>query len=144
MYAICTGAGAGFQPALRAEPGELLVLLLGALVPRTRRGKRPASWGSRRSASQAQTRPWDLAMAAYMRARRGPGEACGLAMTASAASLKAHRGDDNGHACAVTDTAIRGRGAALEKGEGREQREKDGRLLWTPCASSRAHRGRRR
>ena len=132
VFVAATGAGAGMQAALWEVPGSS-AYLAGAAFPYAAHeverflGFRPARFCAEETAL-------DLAIAAYLRAREAAGAEesaavpLGLGLTASVASLTAHRGD---HRVVVATLSPRGAAiwsARLEKGSGAAQRSGDGHL----------------
>src|SRR5690349_12615010 len=106
VFLACTGAGAGLQQRLWAPPGAS-EWLVGGLFPYATDetdlflGFRPDSYCSERTALE-------LAMSAFMRAAAPAiGSPVGIGITASVASLRAHKGDHRIFAAAITvDRAI--------------------------------------
>lgn len=124
---VCTGAGAGIQQSLWNIPGISAVLADSSFpyAPEATSdylGFTPGQFCSEATAI-------DLAMAAYYRAYKpGAPPAVGVGLTASVASLKAHRGDHRAHAAYFSDTGCKVYTVILEKGVGAEQRGIDGQI----------------
>lgn len=127
VYVVATGAGAGIQEALWSVPG-CSSFFVGAQFPyhasETEEflGFVPDHYASEETAI-------DLATAAYLRAI-DPSDATarpfGVAVTASVATLEAHRGAHRAHVAVVAGSRVFGTTLVLEKGVGREQRARDG------------------
>jgi cytidylyltransferase-like protein len=129
IYCVASGAGAGMQNQLWETPGASRYLA-GASFPyasyETERflGYTPKSYCSADEALE-------LAMEAYCRSCESlsPGqEPIGLAITASVASVREHRGDHRLHGAVVTSTSAYRATLALVKGTGTARRIKDGEL----------------
>jgi hypothetical protein len=125
VFFVCTGAGAGAQRAVWLTPG-CSSYLVGAAFPYSTAetddflGFKPDSYCSLETALQ-------LAMAAYMRAWSWPEKrAIGVAVTASVASLKEHRGDHRIHVAAVSEDGCWGHTVKLPKESGERARRDDG------------------
>lgn len=130
LYLVATGAGSGIQDALWRVPG-CSSFFRGASFP----------YDPRESATFAGLTPekyvspefaFDLAFAAYMRAidlEKPEAEPVGLAVTASVASVREHRGDHRVHVVCMTREHVFGRSLVLEKGAGDDARHKDGRIV---------------
>jgi nicotinic acid mononucleotide adenylyltransferase len=130
LYLVATGAGSGIQDALWKIPG-CSAFLRGASFPYDPKesalfaGVTPEKYVSPEFA-------FDLAFSAYMRAidlDRPDVEPVGLAVTASVASVREHRGDHRAHIVCMTRDKIVERTLLLEKGAGTDARAKDGRLV---------------
>lgn len=125
IHVVATGAGAGLQRTLWEVPGSS-AYLSGCSFPydgaeqEEMLGFMPEHFCSQEAAV-------DLASAAYMKAYKfGGKKAVGLALTASVASEKIHRGDHRAFACLVTDDMVRTAHLTFEKGIGDKQRKRDG------------------
>lgn len=127
LYVVATGAGAGIQQTIWEVPG-CSSFFVGSSFPYAPEettgflGFTPDKFASDEAAVE-------LATAAYQRAlnlKEPDKEAIGLALTASVASQHAHRGDHRVHIACMTRTRVIGFTARVEKGEGVEQRLKDG------------------
>ena len=130
LYVVATGAGAGIQDALWRVCGASS-FLQGASFPYSPQesadfaGLKPEQYVSQDFAL-------DLAFAAYMRAidlNDPADEPVGLAVTASVATSREHRGDHRAHVVCMTRERIVGRTFILEKGVGDAARQKDGRIV---------------
>lgn len=130
VYLACTGAGAGLQQTLWNVPG-CSSFFVGAEFPydqtATERflGFQPEKFCSVETAI-------DLALESYARAciedgRVTEAEPIGLGLTASVASLRAHRGDHRICAAVATRRGVWVVSHLLGKGVGRDARELDGR-----------------
>lgn len=130
VYLACTGAGAGLQQILWSVPG-CSSFFAGAEFPydqeATERllGFRPEKFCSIETAV-------DLALESYARAcvERGAvteSEPVGLGLTASVASLVAHRGDHRVCAAVATRRGVWVASRVLDKGVGHAARDLDGR-----------------
>lgn len=131
VYLACTGAGAGLQSALWNVPG-CSSFFVGAEFPydqtATERflGFRPEKFVSVDAAIA-------LALESYSRACIENGRVTlsspiGLGLTASAASLRAHRGDHRICAAVATRQGVYVADVVLEKGVGLAARVEDGQL----------------
>jgi hypothetical protein len=128
IFVAATGAGAGVQRALWSVPGAS-DFLVGAAFPyaasETARflGFSPARHCDPDAALE-------LAMASYLRAREAgaAGEAIGLGLTASVATLEPHRGDHRIFAATFARGAAVVWSVVLSKGAGAEARDRDGAL----------------
>ena len=131
LFVVATGAGAGIQQMIWSVPG-CSAFLVGAEFPyapelsATFAGLTPEKFASEEFAI-------DLAAAAYMRALDAndpTSEAVGLAVTASVAGLKPHRGDHRIHICVMTKDRVLGQSLVLDKtafgGAGKDARMADG------------------
>lgn len=125
IHAVTTGAGAGLQKMLWEIPGSS-AYLSGCSFPYDGAeqeeflGFMPEHFCSEEAAV-------DLASAAFMKAYKfGGKKAVGLALTASVASEKEHRGDHRAYACIITDEMVRTAHLILDKGVGEKQRKRDG------------------
>jgi nicotinic acid mononucleotide adenylyltransferase len=140
LYLVATGAGAGVQDVLWKVPG-CSSFFRGASFPYDPResiafaGLTPKKFASPDFA-------FDLAFAAYMRAidLEHPGkEPVGLAVTASVASIREHRGDHQAHVVCITRDKISSSSMMLEKGAGPHDRIVDGNLVDTLVVSTFLH-----
>ena len=130
LYVIATGAGAGIQQTLWSIPG-CSSFFVGSMFPydgaQTEEllGFKPESFCSEATAL-------DLAMAAYMKAcNEDPTKKpMGLGLTASVATLKAHRGEHRVHAAVITQEGAWASEVTLPK-EGSYARVKQGHLADT-------------
>jgi len=127
LHVIATGGGAGLQQQLWEVPGSS-AYLSGASFPYAMEeteellGFKPESFCSREAAI-------DLASVAYMKAFRFGGKnPVGLALTASVASEREHRGEHRVFACVITNEQVRTCKYVLKKGVGSHQRHLDGAL----------------
>ena len=125
IHVVATGAGAGLQKMLWEIPGSS-AYLSGCSFPydgaeqEELLGFMPEHFCSQEAAV-------DLASAAYMKAYKfGDKKPVGLAITASVASEKEHRGDHRIHGCIITDDMVRVAHLTLEKGVGSKKRMRDG------------------
>lgn len=125
IHLVATGGGSGFQNELWQEPGSS-AYLSGASFPYSPEeqeeflGFMPEHFCSEEAAV-------DLASAAYMKAYKFGGKnPVGLAVTASVASEKEHRGDHRIYTCIMTNDKVLTSHTVLEKGVGRIVRLKDG------------------
>jgi nicotinic acid mononucleotide adenylyltransferase len=127
VFVVATGAGAGIQEVLWRLPG-CSSFLAGAAFPYDAGevedflGLRPARFASEDTAI-------DLAHAAYLRALDVSAphpRAIGLGLTASVASVEAHRGDHRVHVAVTTPETTLGCTLVLAKGAGQEARDVDG------------------
>lgn len=129
LYLVATGAGSGVQDALWRVPG-CSSFFRGASFP----------YAPEESAAFAGLTPekfasvefgYDLAAAAYMRALTSDPEVepVGLAITASVASQREHRGDHRAHIICMTREEVLRTSFTLEKGHGDDARQKDGRIV---------------
>lgn len=125
IHVVATGGGAGLQQFLWEIPGSS-AYLSGGSFPYDQAeqeeflGFMPKQFCSEEAAI-------DLASAAYMKAYKfGGKKPVGLAITASVASEKEHRGDHRVFACVMTDTEVRTCRYSLEKGAGSSRRLLDG------------------
>jgi hypothetical protein len=136
VFVAATGAGAGIQSSLWSVPGSS-AFLAGAAFPyaphETERllGFRPARYCDEDAAVE-------LAIAAYLRGREAaiaetssaPSKAkvIGLGLTASVASLEAHRGDHRVFVATLSERGAITWSARLPKGTGEAQRSLDGQV----------------
>lgn len=125
IHVVATGAGAGLQKMLWEIPGSS-AYLSGCSFPydgaeqEELLGFMPEHFCSEEAAV-------DLASAAYMKAYKfGGKKAVGLALTASVASEKIHKGDHRAFACIVTDDMVRTAHLTFKKDVGIRQRRFDG------------------
>ena len=126
VYVVATGAGAGIQEELWRVPGASS-FLAGAEFPYAQDaihrflGFRPKQYACQETAI-------DLAMGAYLRAVTEDlkVEPVGLAVSASVASIEAHRGDHRVHVAVMTRTRVLAGTMVLEKGTGAARRAVDG------------------
>lgn len=125
IHVVATGAGAGLQKMLWEIPGSS-AYLSGCSFPydgaeqEELLGFMPEHFCSEEAAV-------DLACAAYMKAYKfGGKKAVGLAVTASVASEKIHKGDHRAFACIVTDDTIRTAHETFDKAVGIGARTQDG------------------
>lgn len=125
IHVVATGGGAGLQQFLWEIPGSS-AYLSGGSFPYDQAeqeeflGFMPKQFCSEEAAI-------DLASAAYMKAYKfGGKKPVGLAITASVASEKEHRGEHRVFACVMTDTEVRTCRYSLEKGAGSSRRLLDG------------------
>ena len=126
LYVVATGAGAGIQQEIWRTVPNCSFILCGASFPYSKpegvffAGLMPEKFASEEFAI-------DLACAAYQRAMDTPGtEPVALAVSASVASVKEHRGDHRAHIVCMTRDRIVGRTIILPKGSGPTARETDG------------------
>lgn len=127
LHVVATGGGAGLQQQLWEVPGSS-AYLSGASFPYAMEeteellGFKPDSFCSEEAAI-------DLASVAYMKAFRFGGKnPVGLALTASVASEREHRGEHRVHCCVITNEVVRTCKYVLQKGIGEHQRRLDGGL----------------
>jgi nicotinamide mononucleotide (NMN) deamidase PncC len=125
IHLVATGGGAGFQNELWAEPGSS-AYLSGASFPYSPEeqeellGFMPEHFCSKENAI-------DLASAAYMKAYKfGGKDPVGLAITASVASEKEHRGEHRAYTCIMTKDKVLTTHHTMVKGTGVCQRGRDG------------------
>lgn len=126
IYCVSSGAGAGLQAELWSTPGASAYLAGGSFPYATYEtdrflGYTPESYCSEDEAVE-------LAMEAYCRACESLPDGrmpIGLAVTASVASLREHRGDHRVHAAIVSPERALRRTGILEKGVGRRLRARD-------------------
>ncbi len=129
LYLVATGAGAGIQNELWRVPG-CSFFLVGSSFPYAPEqsagfaGIRPEKYASEDFAL-------DLAAAAYVRLdlEKDEEEPVALAVTASVASVKQHRGEHRAFIVCMTRTQIIGMHVVLDKGVGAEQRIADGNTV---------------
>ncbi|MFI5301141.1 MAG: hypothetical protein ACHREM_23905, partial [Polyangiales bacterium] len=127
VYVVATGAGAGVQQALWSVPG-CSSFLVGAQFP-YEAAETEAFLGFAPDHFASEETAIDLATAAYLRAidpNAASARAIGVAVTASVATLEAHRGAHRAHLAVVIGAQALGRTLVLPKGVGSEQRAKDG------------------
>ncbi len=123
VHVVCTGAGAGLQQLLWSVPGASS-FLVGASFPYAESaiddylGFTPERYGSEATAM-------DLASVAFMHAGAGR-NAVGIAVTASVASLRPHRGPHRIHVASVSTAASFLYYAELERASGNAARDSDG------------------
>lgn len=126
IYVACTGAGAGFQNLLWRVPGASSYLIGGAFPYAPEEtdaflGFKPERYCSAETAL-------DMAMEAYYRAYAPDGAPpIGIGLTASVASLKAHRGDHRVFAAWFSDQGHQVLGMTLPKNVGEDFRQQDGK-----------------
>jgi nicotinic acid mononucleotide adenylyltransferase len=144
VYAAATGAGAGIQAALWRVPG-CSAFLVGASFPYDEAeteellGFRPERFASEETAidlaSTAYVHAVDARGSSPTRAIDSKGESAGVlparrpigvGLSASVATLAAHRGDHRVHVAVVTEDGALGRTLVLPKGSGPERRRRDG------------------
>jgi hypothetical protein len=128
LYVVATGAGAGIQDWIWSIPG-CSTFFKGAIFPYSTddsayfAGVKPEKYASDEFAI-------DLALAAYLRAISNPldpnAKPVGLAVTASVASNREHRGEHRIHIACVTRHRMLGRTVILKKGVGAVSRLDDG------------------
>lgn len=125
IHFVATGGGAGFQQELWSEPGSS-AYFSGASFPYSPEeqeeflGFTPEHFCSEEAAI-------DLASAAYMKAYKFGGKnPVGLAITASVASEREHRGDHRLYGAIMTNDKVMTVHHPIQKGVGRCKREQDG------------------
>ena len=132
VYLASTGAGAGAQNELWNVPG-CSSFFAGATFPYAPKATaRFLGFDPERYCTPEVA--LDLAMASYMAAfdPKEPGkEAIGIGLTASVASLQAHRGDHRVHLACMTSKAAFAQNLTLVKGVGAAARTADGVLADT-------------
>lgn len=129
VYVVTTGAGAGITDHIWAVPG-CSSFFVGASFPYAQE-ETISFLGFKPDISFAcEDTAIDLATAAYLRACSADPDAepIGLALTASVASTKEHRGDHRVHLAVMTKTRTLVANYRLEKGVGLAQRVVDGRM----------------
>ncbi len=136
VYVAATGGGSGIQKTLSAAGVQKLLtdvpgisnFFIGSAFPYAQSETEDfLGFAPERSASEETA--VDLAMQAYLHAYKpGGAPAIGLGVTASIASLKAHRGDHRIFSAYFSDAGCGVFQYTLPKGEGAEQRLKDGEL----------------
>jgi len=126
IFVVATGAGAGVQKWLWETPG-CSSYFVGASFPYSM-GETDELLGFKPDDGYAsEENAVDMAMVAYQRACDGADvEPIGLAMTASVASVRAHRSEHRVHMACMTRHVTLVRTVVLEKGVGAEARMKDG------------------
>jgi nicotinic acid mononucleotide adenylyltransferase len=123
VYVACAGGGAGLQQLLWSAPGASS-FLVGASFPYAEiavddfLGFTPEQYCSAETAI-------DLATASFLRAGAGA-DALGVGLTASVASIRAHRGPHRIYAASVACARTRLYSVELERDSGRAAREVDG------------------
>lgn len=126
IYCVSSGAGAGLQAELWEVPGASAYLAGGSFPYATYETDRFLGYQPESYCSPAEA--VELAMEAYCRAceSRPDGRMpIGLAVTASVASLREHRGDHRVHAAIVTPEEALLRSAIFEKGVDARLRARD-------------------
>jgi nicotinic acid mononucleotide adenylyltransferase/nicotinamide mononucleotide (NMN) deamidase PncC len=124
VHVVCSGGGSVLQQYLWNEPGAS-AWLAGASFPYSLEetneflGFKPDNYCSEHTSIQ-------LAVESYMRAFKfGGQQAVGVAVTASLASLKEHKGDHRVHACVITNDKCLVATIILAKGTGHARRHSD-------------------
>jgi len=115
LYCVATGAGAGIQKMLWEVPGASSFLVESIFPYAPARSAKFAGITPKTFASEEFA--LDLAAAAYVEAMDDPTkDPVGLALTASVASIKEHRGDHRLHMVCMTKDKILGKTLVLAKG----------------------------
>lgn len=130
LFIYATGAGAGLQKRAWDVPG-CSVYLVGAGFPyKTQLTERIV--GHKIDSFVSKETSIELAMAAYMEAydpNENVDNVVGLGLTASVASVKAHRGDHRVFVTVITNNKCETHSMILPKGEGIDARKYDGELV---------------
>lgn len=133
LFLVATGAGAGLQDMLWSEPGISSVLSGAAFTYHTLEsddfvGFTMGDYCSKENAYYLASSAFIRAASIGYRQQERDRKSIGLAISASVASEKAHRGDHRIHVAVVSDNFCGHWSLILPKGVGKNQRIQDGMI----------------
>lgn len=126
VYLYTTGAGAGAQAALWAEPGSSNFLAGSAFPYAEEETARALGFAPTRYSGIATA--VDLAIAAYLRASHPGRKAIGVGCTAKVASVEPHKEPHTLHVATITEGRCAVASLEVEKGAGKARRAFDGQI----------------